>query len=270
MEKTELEKDINAAKDLLVNGRKFMAYPWFGYYDQIYPFNNEHIKLYYDNLDYSLGTLCVASSGDHMLHAILKGTDKIVMFDINKLTSYYCNLKLAAVKSLSHKEFFDFFGKCCDLSPMLSRRDLFEKIKSSLKEEDKYFWEELYKVGLIESDKLFNLICTPMDNAYYDKDKYERLQENANKFEYPKFICCNVLNLPSHLKDEDVFSAMLLSNIQGYLKKEDNFPKLIYSDLNNHLAINGKIQYGPTIIKDKDIGHLSKYQGGTYIYTKRY
>ena len=67
----------------------------FENYDRVYPFTNEAIKLYYKYFKLDEKLLTVAASGDQLLHAILQGCKSATMFDINKLTKYYVNLKIA-------------------------------------------------------------------------------------------------------------------------------------------------------------------------------
>ena len=267
-----LQDDIKAAKEIMKNGKNYILNKGFEEHDQIYPYNNEYIKLYYDYFDYSKGILSVASSGDHMLHAILEGANDILLFDINKLTSYYCALKLAGVKALSHNEFFDFFGRKDNAAPNFYKKELYEKVREYLNEDDKCFWDSLYTSGLsnnISSINLCNLVSSPNHNAFYDKELYTKLKENAKDIERPEFIHCDVLELPMHLENK-MFSTMFLSNIYGYMKgkKCKQFQELIYTDLDEHLTKDGMIAYANFPSNNTMLSLHEKKCGISYAYKK--
>ena len=95
----------------------------FSKYGYIYPFTNEKLKIIFKYLDLSNRILTVTSSGDQSLFAILNGATKIDCFDKNKLAKYFSELKIAAIKSLSYKQFKKFY-KINDLNPINIKKNL--------------------------------------------------------------------------------------------------------------------------------------------------
>lgn len=258
MNMSQVEKDVEEAINIMYNGVSRIDSDgkviYFEEYDSVYPYNNEDINYYYSNFNYNGSILAVASSGDHMLHSILAGSDDITLFDINKLTKYYCNLKLAGAKMLTYEEFFEFFGKENSSAPNFICRNLYEKLKPALSNEDKYYWDSLYNNNLINKkrrERLFNLISIPSCNAYYEKDKFYELQKILIKKEIKiKFIHSNVLDLPNHLDKNKKYTSIFLSNIVSYMY-DDNlefFINLVRYELYNMLDKDGLIALGFGIV----------------------
>lgn len=251
MVKTDLKKDIEESIKILKNGRSYFdsnnKYINFMRYDSIYPYNNEGIKYYYADQNYDGNILTVASSGDHMLHSILMGATDITLFDINRLTKYYCNLKLAGVRTLSYNDFFSFFGKKTNEAPALYNIDLYEKVREAMNQDDRFYWDSLYDNGICDINvrrRLFNLVSDPSANAYYDLEKYIELSMMAiENFTEPKFIESDILCLPDFLEPEKTYSCVFLSNISDYLvgDKLDKYAQVVSKDLYTRLDDGGSI-----------------------------
>ncbi len=251
MIKADLKKDIEESIKLLRNGRAYFndnnEQIGFMRYDSIYPYNNEGIKYYYTDQNYDGNILTVASSGDHMLHSILMGATDITLFDINRLTKYYCNLKLAGVRTLGYNDFFSFFGNKSNEAPALNNIDLYEKVREAMSQDDRLYWDSLYDNGICDINvrrRLFNLVSDPSANAYYDLEKYVELSGMAiENFTEPKFIESDILCLPDFLEPEKTYSSIFLSNISDYLKgdKLDKYAKVLSKELYARLDDGGII-----------------------------
>lgn len=242
MDKTEIQKDIKGAKRVGKHGYDpFNNKNNFNKYGRIYPFNNEQINEYYKYFNYEGAVLAVASSGDHMLHAILAGATDITLFDINRLTKYFCMLKLAGIKTLSYEEFLTYF-MVVPTMVNLKNKKLYEKVREALLPEERYFWDEVIKDGLTECnfyDSFFDIIAC--NNSYYDEDTYYDLQKKAYCFKEPEFLETDIFDLPNKIKSDKKFSSIFLSNISDYV---DNikFEDLLSNYLKNYLLEEGLIQ----------------------------
>lgn len=245
----DIDEDIKGLKYVLDNNlndynRDRKKYEM---YDSIYPYNNEGIDEYYNFFDYSGPILTVASSGDHMLHAILSGATDITLFDINRLTKYFCMLKLAAVKTLSYEEFFSYFGTFDKYTLKLIRNlksgETYSRIREKMNEEDMYFWDQVYSSYLIEyiEDKLFEEPFSCINNAYYDEKTYNILQNKALGYKKtPLFINTDFLELISKLDPNKKYSSIFLSNIGCYVDKRLFRDSII--ELKNYLLDGCMIQ----------------------------
>ena len=78
----------------------------FTTYCNIYPWTNEPLIPVFQKLcSEKAKVLLPTSSGDHPINAIARGCTDITVFDINKLTSSYFDLKLAALLSFEKEQF---------------------------------------------------------------------------------------------------------------------------------------------------------------------
>lgn len=237
-----LKEDIEGARKIGKHGCVTKENEkYFDKYSKIYPFNNEELNTYYKDFNYDGPVLCVASSGDHMLHTILQGATDITLFDINRLTKYYSMLKLAGVKTLSYKEFFDYFMVTSE-KLNLTNKKLYEKVRRALYPEDRCFWDDVISDGLTVNN-FYNGIfdVEPVNNAYYDEDLYYDLQSKSLSIKSPKFIETDVFELPKNLSAQDRFSSIFLSNISDYVDERE-FEKLLVNLAKNHLLEDGLVQ----------------------------
>lgn len=237
-----LKEDVEGARKVGKHGCVIKENEkYFDKYSKIYPFNNEELDTYYKDFNYDGPILCVASSGDHLLHAILQGATDITLFDINKLTKYYSMLKLAGIKVLSYKEFFDYF-KVTSEKLNLTNEKLYEKVRRALYPEDRYFWDRVIS-DYLTVNNFYNGIfdVEAVNNAYYDEDVYYDLQSKSLLVKPPKFIETDVFDLPKKLSTKDKFSSIFLSNISDYVDGQE-FEKLLVTLAKNHLLEGGLIQ----------------------------
>lgn len=192
----------------------------------LYPFTNENIKAYYSYIDFkNKDVLCVTSSGDHALNAILLGAKNISSFDINPLAKYYSELKIAAIKSLSLEEFIMFFyDKRFITYKYFFNKKLYKKFSNNLKGDYKEFWDyffdnytkmQIFKSYLISEDYL-NLRALFEVNLYLKENNYYKLRELLKD----KDIVYYDVSLKELNTINNKFDIVLLSNISAFLDND--------------------------------------------------
>jgi len=235
----------------------------YGRYSKLYAFTTENIGGYYLQTSFlKKKVLTVCGSGDHVLNAILLGSNEIDTFDINILTYYFLKLKIAAVKTLSYTEFLDYFLLENNLSAMNYK--LFQKMKKELESEILTFWEILYRDVEYDGRKLrnsslfHNLYDTNekklMSNPYLKKENFTKLKEKIDLSKVT-FIESSLLNLKDKCKKN--YDLIFLSNISDYLNLMfsnnllENYREKIVAPLTRKLNRNGKLYF----IYQYDIGN---------------
>lgn len=235
----------------------------YGRYSKLYAFTTENIGGYYLQTSFlKKKVLTVCGSGDHVLNAILLGSNEIDTFDINILTYYFLKLKIAAVKTLSYTEFLDYFLLENNLSAMSYK--LFQKVKKGLESEILTFWEILYRDveydgrKLRDSSLFHNLYDTNdkklMSNPYLKEENFTKLKEKID-FSKVTFIESSLLNLKDKCKKN--YDLIFLSNISDYLNLMfsnnllENYREKIVAPLTRKLNRNGKLYF----VYQYDIGN---------------
>lgn len=235
----------------------------YGRYSKLYAFTTENIGGYYLQTSFlKKKVLTVCGSGDHVLNAILLGSNEIDTFDINILTYYFLKLKIAAVKTLSYTEFLDYFLLENNLSAMNYK--LFQKMKKELESEILTFWEILYRDVEYDGRKLrnsslfHNLYDTNekklMSNPYLKEENFTKLKEKIDLSKVT-FIESSLLNLKDKCKKN--YDLIFLSNISDYLNLMfsnnllENYREKIVAPLTRKLNRNGKLYF----IYQYDIGN---------------
>lgn len=235
----------------------------YGRYSKLYAFTTENIGGYYLQTSFlKKKVLTVCGSGDHVLNAILLGSNEIDTFDINILTYYFLKLKIAAVKTLSYTEFLDYFLLENNLSAMNYK--LFQKMKKELESEILTFWEAIYRDveydgrKLRDSSLFHNLYDTNekklMSNPYLKEENFTKLK---GKIDLSKvtFIESSLLDLKDKCKKN--YDLIFLSNISDYLNLMfsnnllENYREKIVAPLTRKLNRNGKLYF----IYQYDIGN---------------
>lgn len=243
----------------------------FSKYSKMYVMTTENIDGYYSYFDFvDKSVLTVTSSFDQALNAILYGAKKVTTFDINKLSFYMANLKLAAVKSLTYEEFIEYF-----LSNKAFNYEIYKKIYPFLNKKVSHYFNKVYKYYeyngyAIKNSFLFHHGHTNNreDNSYLLNNNYNILKEKVKDIQV-EFINSSILDLPRKLKNKK-YDLILLSNISDYAKSffEDNylqkFFEFIKNDITKLLNKNGLIQaayiydYGNDLTARSDINIESK------------
>lgn len=92
--------------------------------------------------------LSIASAGDNALAMLAKKPTKVIALDLNPAQLFCLELRVAAYKSLEHKEFLELMGS----RPSDNRRRYYQKCRKLLSEETRLFWdnkqEEIEKYGM--------------------------------------------------------------------------------------------------------------------------
>lgn len=220
----------------------------FSKYSKMYIMTTENITGYYKYFDFkNKKVLTPTSSFDHALNAILKEASEVTTFDINRLSYYMANLKLAAVKALTYDEFIEFF-----LSDNAFSYEIYKKICNYLDKNIISYFNGIYKHfnyngQAIKESFLFhhghkNLVT---DNIYLLDNNYDILKEKVKNIKVV-FINTSILKLSKHIKKK--YDLIFLSNISDYAKTifKENYLKeyfdFIKNDITKLLNKNGMIQ----------------------------
>lgn len=190
--------------------------------DDIYHFSTENIKAGMEKLDLKDKKVCtVLASGDQALSAHYYGAKEIVCFDINQLTKYYMDLKVAALKVLNYHDYLHFLINHND--NMYFNYHVFSHIKPLLPQDSQVVWEEIYKVVGYQGNAIYDsaLFNTKFNLSHAGRIKqmvpymkneksYLETQTKMGDFQY-QFESCDIKSLPYIL--EDKFDFIFLSNI---------------------------------------------------------
>jgi len=194
----------------------------------LYPFTNENIKGYYSDIDFNdKDVLCVTSSGDHALNAILNGAKSVSSFDINPLAKYYLELKIAAIKTLTLEEFIMFFyNKKITTYKYCLNKKIYEKFNNNLCNEYREFWDyffdnytkkDIFKSYLFSDDYL-NLNALVQVNSYLKDENYYKLKDLLSN----KSIRYYDLDLEKLSSINRKFDILVFSNIFAFLDFKNN------------------------------------------------
>lgn len=218
-------------------------------YSSIYPFTNECISKYYNKNEIEgKDVLTVCSSGDHLLNAMLMDAKSVDCFDINKLSKYYMNLKIAGVKSLKYDEFLDFFMK----SKQTMNKNTYKILREYLNDNIKNFWDEIFinyngknlRKSMLFSKDQNNKKSIIKSNDYLIPENYEILKNKISYYK-PAFYHLDIKDLPDKINKK--YDLIYLSNIVKYIDEIfDNptlfeYKKFILNELSKILKDNGLI-----------------------------
>ena len=151
-------------------------------FNSIYPFTTENIAGYMHDLDLkNKRIITVTGSADHIINAIVRGATNITTFDINPLTKYYMDLKLASLRDLSYEDFLQIF--------LYNGKDIDYRFidESEMPDNSKKFWMQqllLYKndwnklkQSTLFNRKYFNPNSKLWQNLYLEKSNYKIAQQ---------------------------------------------------------------------------------------------
>jgi len=210
-------------------------------YSYVYVRTNELLTDYYPYFQFADGNvLTVASSGDHILQAVCDGATCIDAFDNNRIQLYVARLKIAAVKVLTAEKNIDFFSSFNYEEFFLFRT--YEMLRDYLSDEDRFFWDSLYKTGIFSSN-INNLIIPEWlinhsDSFYTDVENYYNVRKKLDKvtINFYHSTLHEILDLVSGQK----YDAIFLSNVYDYLNQsqKESFYKFI-SEFNKSLTSIG-------------------------------
>ena len=230
------------------------SFRYISEFSKIYQFTTENIAGYIDYFDFDdKSLLTVGSSGDQILNAFYNGARDITLFDINEYAKYYVYLKIAAILSLSYKEFKAFFFRH-GLTPFVRNHhmfspELYEKIKGNLRlldYESFLFFDELFSLyeptkireRMFDDDEDRNVVIKGMNKYLKDEESYNKLQAIIRKISF-RYINGNIFEEDVNGKFDNIFLSNLctianLEQLKSLLQKLDR----------NNLNSGGSIQLG--------------------------
>ena len=230
------------------------SFRYISEFSKIYPFTTENIAGYIDYFDFDdKSLLTVGSSGDQILNAFYNGARDITLFDINEYAKYYVYLKIAAILSLSYKEFKAFFFRH-GLTPFVRNHhmfspELYEKVKDNLRlldYESFLFFDELFSLyeptkireRMFDDDEDRNVVIKGMNKYLKDEESYNKLQAIIRKISF-RYINGNIFEEDVNGKFDNIFLSNLctvanLEQLKSLLQKLDR----------NNLNSGGSIQLG--------------------------
>ena len=229
----------------------------FGKDSCCYAMAQENISGYFRHINNFSSTLCVASTGDHVLNCVAHGARHITVFDKNPIAIYMTKIKLAAV-NLQRDEFLNFFLE----GPEFFKHDTYLKFVDYLDIDAREFWDEFYTLCheenvTPEQSKFFMANAYDYDaiveSNYYLSDKvYYDMRWCVNHCEYVYELGC-LSDVTDHLSKDIRFNTAILSNASEHL--DGLFPtekkwryiqaldKFVDSILENVMAFDGEVCY---------------------------
>lgn len=225
-------------------------------YQSIYMFTTENINAVIDSLDVkNKNILTVSASGDHIFNMLLNGAASIEAYDINYFTKYYFYFKEAAIRTLTYKEFLNFFFKrMYGFNNKVFDDKIFLNIVDNIKdEESKKFWDFLIRgVGgkVLYNSNLFFQNHYPKNtyiecNDYlYNEENYKALQQILNNYNYT-FYLVNIFNDLNNIPNKK-YDIIYFSNILDRIRENDELEtvkkiKKIIIKLKEYLSSNGTL-----------------------------
>ena len=218
MNKNEVWEDVLGMQDVLTGNSAGGG--GFSKYDKVYGFTNEALKNYLPLLGNQEGAkvLTVTGSGDQPLELLLQNPESITAFDINKLTYYWLQLKIAGVLTMPFDEFKTTFVNVGDyLKPMTIDKQSLRNMMSAMPADVREFWNSVFSRHKNISFFCINSSYNAMENSSYcsEPEKYKLLGQLLQDKKI-NFILSDMKNLPD-IKGN--FDTMLLSNIADYAWK---------------------------------------------------
>lgn len=185
----------------------------------IYKFTNEDIASYFSHLQNKEEVLSIISSGNHILNAILGGSERIDGFDISIFPEYYLYLQIAAITKLNKKDYLDYL--LSDDRDIVFSKKYYKKIRGNLKDKYREFWDYLYEYN--EADEIYNSLIFKTDTCEKDKviEYNPYLQENNYK-RLKRILKTGTLTINTRVCDVTKtkfyrrYDLILLSNISYY------------------------------------------------------
>lgn len=256
--------------------------PNFDEYDFVYLFTSEN-NSYLEKIDVKdKDALTVTGSFDQCLNLVFEGAKSVCNFDVNLLTVYFANFKMAALKAFSYQEYLDFFLGEDRLSynGYLKFRNnlepIFQKYWDFIYETFSYSNKEIVKSRLF--DKPLSKENTVLSNPYLKSpENYEITKQRIDEVDI-SFEKKNVLEIG---EGSETYDLMLFSNIESYLVEdyyapmcEEEYLDFIHNKASDQLNDGGVIQiaykyeYQRKVKEEKKIGFL-KINTSKKIYKKR-
>jgi len=151
--------------------------------------------------------ISISSAGCNVLNALLKNPKKILAVDFNPHQNYLLELKIKAIKHLSHKQFLELIG----VIESDRRRKIYKKIRKKLTKNTRNFWDK--NIKLIKKGITYN----------GRQEKYIRLIGRIIRSLKGNQSCEKFLKTKDREKQKEYFDK----NIKGLIW--DAFFKILYS-----------------------------------------
>lgn len=219
-------EDIKKA-DELINKKTYL---YFDKYARLYPITNECLKDYTSIFNKQNKVLSVIGSGDQILEMVNKDIYNIDIFDINRLTYYYLNLKIAAIKSLTSNEYISLFINHDNLDSI----NIYSKIRTYLNKKNQIFWDYIINKNGLE--KVFK------SNLFYmfdsNNQSYLTYIEDSNYYNLKKKLEYIHLNYYFNNIDQIIlfnkkkYDLIYISNIIEHQLSVKEHPELVNKYLN--------------------------------------
>lgn len=192
----------------------------------IYATTNERINMYQEYLKNKNKVLSVIASGDQILNTILENSFNIDGYDISRFPKYFMELKRAAVLELSLEEYIDFFFHI-DYHKNEEYDDLYDKLRLSLDEEYRKFWDNLFNFfdwydiyhSTLFSSQSVSTETILQNNEYLNLQKYQLLKKLLPKANINYYVG-DIQKLSKTLKEN--YDFINLSSIIYYVKNYKN------------------------------------------------
>lgn len=224
-------------------------------YGRVYPYTNENLVEYNNLFEFKdKNVLSVLGSGDQYFSFLLFGAKSVTLFDINNVSNYYFTLKYYSILILSYEEFIEFF-----VFSKLDNMTLYNKVRSVLPAEPRYFFDTVIKNGRKLSSLIYSvsLNSNPINFSsgrvvpYFDKDEYLLLQSILKEKKYPYIYNVSIEYLYEELNDK--FDIMFFSNIFLHLSMNVKRYKELIDKYLKLLNENGIIQANYSWINEEDL-----------------
>ena len=217
---TKLAEDIEMAKSI-INGKIMFSRYAFHTCSKIFNVTNEslsHEAFKNASMD-RRRVLSITASGDHIINSILYGGKEFIGIDISAFPKYFVALKLAALKLLSQDEYLLFILGNDDIPPLSI--NLYEKVRESLDEISKAFWDTLFNSFSDQKTKLNKLFFKNIFeknmiinfNPYLQDDNFKRVKDKIENV-HIDFHDKDIFELSK--SDFGEFDLILLSNVLDY------------------------------------------------------
>lgn len=192
-----------------------------GLFTPLYIYGTEMME-YYKRLGVkNKRVLTVAGSGDQIINAYFYGAWDVVGFDLNKFVKYFVELKFAAIRAFSYREFLRFFGTGKKDASLDYK--LYSKIRAKLSRSAGNFFDELYKyfgfngMKMAQSDffhqREFRKEPLSRINAYLKNERAYLRTKNLLANKRPFIIQDNVTKIFKNRQLKGKFDLINLSNV---------------------------------------------------------
>ncbi len=202
----------------------------------MYIYATEMIGEYYKKFKIkSKKVLTICGSGDQVLNAHFLDAKKVIGFDLNKNSKFMLNLKTAAIKTLTYKEFLTFFGKKSSNATLNYK--VYLRIKKKLDEKTSSFFENLYRKYKYNGKKLRKSVyfrqrshfegwdATVMNLYLKNIKNYNKMKKLLESLKL-EFIRSDIETILKNKKiSKQKFDIINLSNVPNYFTREFKYGK---------------------------------------------